>query len=71
MYPIAQLSGTNGNIFAIIGLTNRYLKKAIREGNFTRESLDKFNGSIHSSGSYDEALSSCMSVLEEAGYEVA
>ena len=71
MSPIAQLSGTDGNIFAIIGLTNRYLKTAIREGEFTKEDLDKFNGAIHSSGSYDEALSKCMKVLESAGYEVA
>lgn len=71
MSPIAQLTGTSGNIFSVIGLTNRYLKKAIRNGDFTRKDLDKFNDCVQSSGSYDEALRECMNVLEAAGYEVA
>lgn len=70
MCPVAQLTGTSGNIFSVIGLTNRYLKRAIRDGDFTKEDLDKFTNRVQSSGSYDEALRECVNVLEVAGYEV-
>ena len=70
MDKVAQLTGSSGNIFSVIGRTNRFLKKAIREGEFTVDGLKKFNAEVGLSQSYDEALSKCISALENAGYEV-
>ena len=50
---IVQLSGENGNIFNLIGIVSREL----RRNNVSNEELDEFRDDITSSKSYDEALS--------------
>jgi hypothetical protein len=62
---IAQLLGTDGNIFAILGKTARYLREADR-GDLA-ESLMLAINSCHS---YESALGMCISALTEAGYTV-
>jgi hypothetical protein len=47
-----QLSGQDGNVFAIIGRVRRALMKA----GATQQQLDGFVKEVTSAGSYDEAL---------------
>lgn len=47
-----QLSGEDGNVFAIIGRVRRALIKA----GATREQLECFMKEVTAAGSYDEAL---------------
>ena len=63
---VAQLSGTDGNVFALTGRTGRYLDKAGRQDLRT-----KLYEEVMNLKSYDEALSLMMKLLEEAGYSVA
>jgi len=63
---IAQLSGTDGNVFALTGRTGRYLDKANRQDLRT-----KLYSEVPTLKSYDEALSFMVKLLEEAGYNVA
>ena len=51
-----QLSGEDGNVFAIIGRVRRALSKA----GATREQLDCFTNEVTSAGSYYEALAVVM-----------
>ena len=66
MSKVAQLTGTDGNVFALLGRTGRYLDKANRQ-----DLRKKLYDEISSLKSYDEALSHMVELLEEAGYEVA
>jgi len=63
---VAQLTGTDGNVFALLGRTGRYLDKANRQDLRTRMYAD-----VNSLKSYDEALSLMIKLLEEAEYLVA
>jgi len=47
-----QLSGQDGNVFAIIGRVRRALMNA----GATQEQLDRFWEEVSNAGSYDEAL---------------
>lgn len=51
-----QLSGEDGNMFAIIGRVRRALLKA----GATPEQLDSFMKEVTSAGSYDQALVAVM-----------
>jgi hypothetical protein len=62
---IAKLSGTDGNVFALLGRTGRYLDKANRQDLRTRMYAE-----VNSLKSYDEALSLMVKFLEEAEYHV-
>jgi len=63
---VAQLSGTDGNVFALLGRTGRYLDKANRQNLRT-----KLYAEVPKLGSHDEALSFMVKLLEEVGYIVA
>jgi hypothetical protein len=63
---VAQLSGTDGNVFALLGRTGRYLDKANRQDLRT-----KLYAEVNNLNSYDEALSFMVKLLEEAGFDVA
>ena len=63
---VAQLTGTDGNVFALLGRTGRYLDKANRQDLRT-----KMYAEVDSLKSYDEALSLMIKLLEEAEYLVA
>ena len=47
-----QLSGQDGNVFAIIGRVRR----ALMQAGATQEQLDRFWEEVSSAGSYDQAL---------------
>jgi len=66
MGTIARLSGTDGNVFALLGRTGRYLDKANRQ-----DLRKRLYGEVPKLGSHDEALSFMVKLLEEAGYIVA
>lgn len=55
----------DGNIFSVAGQTKEYLRKA------GRDDLAKKVQEIMKKHSYHEALGHCVSLLEEAGYEVS
>jgi hypothetical protein len=57
--PEVQLSGTNGNAFALIGTVARALRRA---GN-TREVVTAFRTEAMS-GDYDHVLQTCMAYAE-------
>ena len=63
---VAQLAGTDGNVFALLGRTGRYLDKANRQDLRT-----KLYAEVNSFKSYDEALAFTVKLLEEADYDVA
>jgi len=63
---IATLSGTDGNVFALLGRTGRYLDKANRQ-----DLRKRLYAEVNNLKSYDEALSFMVKLLEEAGYDVA
>jgi hypothetical protein len=50
--PIAKVLGEDGNVFNLIGICTRALKKAGK-----RSQINEMQGRIFSSGSYDNALS--------------
>ncbi len=51
-----QLTGKDGNVFAIIGRVSR----ALRNGGATHEQVEDFLKEVTSAGSYDEALVTVM-----------
>ena len=51
-----QLSGEDGNVFAIMGRVIR----AIRKDGATQSDIDEFVAEVTQAGSYDEALSIVM-----------
>jgi hypothetical protein len=51
-----QLSGKDGNVFAIIGR----VRKALRKGGANQEQLDDFTKEVMNAGSYDDALITVM-----------
>lgn len=57
--PKAKLIGANGNIFNLIGIASRSLKRAGQNDQATEMSKR-----VMSSGSYDEALSIIMEYVE-------
>jgi hypothetical protein len=57
--PKCQLIGENGNVFAIIGLVSRTLKKAGQP-----EQAKEFTSKAFASGSYDEVLNLCQYYVE-------
>lgn len=50
--PLCKLIGEDGNIFNLVGIASRTLKK-----NNMREQAEEMQKEVFSSGSYDEALS--------------
>lgn len=48
-----QLSGTDGNVFALIGKVSG----ALRKNNVPKEKIDQFQHEVMECGSYQEALS--------------
>lgn len=50
--PIAKVVGEDGNVFNLIGICSRALKKA-----GMKEAAEEMTSRIFKSGSYDEALS--------------
>ena len=63
---IAQLTGTDGNIFAVVGKTQEYLRKAN-----ARDAAKALGIAVMNSDSYSAALALCVQALEEAGYDIA
>jgi hypothetical protein len=61
-YPeiTAQLSGEDGNVFAVIGRVAAALKK----GGVAKEEVDRFREAAMSSDSYDAVLRLCMEWVE-------
>ena len=57
--PKAKLIGADGNIFNLIGIASRSLKRAGQNYKAT-----EMSESVMSSGSYDEALSIIMEYVE-------
>ena len=57
--PKAKLIGANGNVFNLIGIASRSLKRAGQNDKATEMSKR-----VMSSGSYDEALSIIMEYVE-------
>ena len=51
-----QLSGEDGNVFAILGR----VRKELRRGGASPEQVDEFTREVTSSGSYDGALATIM-----------
>ena len=47
-----QLSGENGNVFNLIAIC----RKAMRKAGHTREEIDEFTARVQASKSYDAAL---------------
>jgi hypothetical protein len=62
---IAKLMGTDGNVFAIVGLTSQYLKRAGRA-----DLAHQLTHDLLHMGSYEEAIARCVRDLESAGYTV-
>ena len=60
-YPeiTVQLSGTDGNAFAILGK----VRAALRRGGVTDEEIQTFAGEA-TSGNYDHLLATCMSWVD-------
>lgn len=56
-----QLTGGDGNAFAIIGAVNR----ALRRAKVPKEEIDEFNREARS-GDYDHLLRTCMKWVEVA-----
>ena len=57
--PTVKLTGTDGNIFAIMGV----VCKAMRKAGATREQVDAYQKDVFACQSYDEALTvTCMTV---------
>ncbi len=65
MKKTLKLTGTDGNIFAVAGLTKKTLKEAGRV-DLANQVVEK----VFSAQSYFEALDYCASLLEEAGITV-
>jgi len=59
-----QLTGQDGNAFAVMGRVMRSLKRA----KVSPEKIKEFNDKA-TSGDYDNLLAECISVLEENGIE--
>lgn len=57
--PTVQLSGTDGNVFAIIGTMSRQLEKA-----WQPEQAKEFTQKAMNCGSYDEVLRLCFDYAE-------
>jgi hypothetical protein len=57
--PVCQLTGTDGNAFAIIGKVSDTLKRA-----GLRQESKEFTEKAMSSESYDEVLSLCFEYVE-------
>lgn len=57
--PICRLTGTDGNVFAIIGKVSGTLKKA-----GLRSKADEFRTKAMSSDSYDAVLQLCFDYVE-------
>lgn len=55
-----QLSGRDGNAFAIVGRVNRALKAA----GIGRDEINEFTEAAMNSGSYDDLLRLAMSTVE-------
>lgn len=53
--PKLQLTGTDGNVFSILGKARR----AVRIAKWPKEKIDKFTAEA-TSGNYDHALQTCM-----------
>lgn len=58
--PTVELTGTNGNVFSIIGLCRR----AARKAGWDRERVSQLVKDLTSSGSYDEVLQKVMTQFE-------
>ena len=59
MKPECKLSGTDGNVFAIIGKVSRSLKQAGQP-----EKAKEFTEKAFKSGSYDAVLQLCFDYVE-------
>jgi len=57
--PVCQLTGTDGNVFSIIGLVSQSLK---RDGQ--RDRAKEFETKAFGSGSYDAVLTLCHDYVE-------
>lgn len=57
--PKCKLSGTDGNVFAIIGTVSQALKRAKQP-----ERAEEFTAKAFQSGSYDEVLALCFEYVE-------
>ena len=59
MKPKCKLTGTNGNVFALMGVCSKALR-----GAGLNEKVSEMNTRIMSAGSYDEALQIMMEYVE-------
>ena len=59
MKPKVKLSGTNGNVFALLGLCMKALKRAGQP-----EKAKELGKEVQSCGSYDEALRTMMGYVD-------
>lgn len=59
MKPTCKLTGTDGNVFMIIGRVSKTLKRANRA-----EQATEFTNKAMSAGSYDEVLRLCFDYVE-------
>lgn len=57
--PVVKLTGTDGNIFAVMGLCAKALKEAGQ-----REQAAKLVAEVIASGSYDKAIQTCMKFVQ-------
>ena len=60
--PICKLSGTDGNVFAVIGKVIRTLKNANQE-----DKAEEFKNKAMSSHSYDDVLCLCFDYVDVRG----
>ncbi len=57
--PVCQLSGTDGNVFAVIGAVCKALRRAGQP-----DKAQEFRDKAHASGSYDAVLQLCFEYVE-------
>lgn len=57
--PVCQLSGQDGNVFNIIGIVSKELKRAGQA-----DKAKEFTERAFKSGSYDEVLALCFDYVE-------
>lgn len=60
MKPIAKLTGEDGNIFSLIGIAVRAMKRAGVE----RDIIETMRARIYDSNSYDEVVTIIMEYVE-------
>lgn len=57
--PVCKLTGTNGNVFAIIGNVSKTLKNANQS-----DKASEFSKKAFAAGSYDEVLKLCFEYVD-------